>query len=65
MEIKEKISNREHKNYICFLKDNIELLTMNQVNRKSQGIYQKMSNYIKTKRPQQCRTHHQKLMKKF
>jgi len=38
-------------------------MQMSKFHRKSQKVNQKMSKFIKTRSGEQCRSHHQKMMK--
>jgi hypothetical protein len=51
----------EQRVYIEFLKKNIEEMR-GKVSRKSQKVFLKMSRLIKTRTPDQCRSHHQKIL---
>ena len=58
-------SLEENKAYVEFLKDNFKAFE-NEQDRRERKIFLEMSYYLKcTKTPEQCRTHHQKVCKKY
>lgn len=50
--------------YVEFLKDNDKVMK-DESNRRSSKIFLEMSLFIRTKTPEQCRTHHQKVLGKY
>jgi hypothetical protein len=57
-------SVEEHKKYHDFIKMNRNLLIKND-RRRYDKVFMMMSNCVKTRTADQCRTHHQKLLNKF
>jgi hypothetical protein len=57
-------SLEEHKKYYDFIKTNRNLLLKND-RRRFNKVFMVMSNYVKTRTADQCRTHHQKLLTKL
>ena len=55
-------SEKEKKSYICFLREKREHM-MHSSTRRSQKLFIQMSKWVKTRTPDQCRSHHQKTMK--
>jgi adenylate kinase family enzyme len=56
-----KWSSREQRLYIQFLQENsLEIET--KLSRKANKIFKKMSQVIKTRTADQCRSHHQKII---
>ena len=53
----------ENIKYIEFIKKNIDRLEPEIENKGKNKINKCMSKYIKTRSPQQCRSHHQKMLK--
>lgn len=59
---KGKWTKNEQKAYIEFLIDNKEEMS-SKLARKSQKVFLKMSLLVKTRTADQCRSHHQKILK--
>lgn len=55
----------ESKKYISFLKKNSHLMSLPVEERKRIRINVIMSQYVKSKNPEQCRSHHQKMVLKY
>lgn len=62
MEGKGKWTPSEQRLYIQFLKEHMEDMG-NKVARKSNKVFLKMSKLVKTRSADQCRSHHQKILK--
>lgn len=56
-------SDEENLTYMRFLEESGHLFDSNWAQRKNIKINVLMSEYIKTRSPLQCRSHHQKMMK--
>lgn len=54
----------ENQAYVEFLSDN-EKMMKDSTMRRSNKIFLEMSLFIRTKFPEQCRTHHQKVLNKY
>ena len=50
--------------YITFIASNTEMVS-DRLTRRKKKVFEKMSRAIKTRTPTQCRSHHQKCMKRF
>jgi hypothetical protein len=59
-----KWSDEEHMKYIAFLDANKEVMKSKE-KRRSNKFYREMSDFIQTRNPLQCRSHHQKLEVKY
>ena len=59
---KGKWTKIEQKAYILFLEENKQEMG-SKSSRKSQKVFLKMSLLVKTRSPDQCRSHHQKVLK--
>ena len=55
--------NQENQKYEKFLSKHIKIISDNIVIRRKKKIHVLMSKSIKTRTPQQCRSHHQKMLK--
>ena len=53
----------ENTGYMCFLVENYQLFLLSNNERRLRKINVLMSETIKTRSPDQCRSHHQKMMK--
>jgi hypothetical protein len=55
----------ENKRYSDFLSFNGHMFSMSLSQKKNLRVNVQMSKKVKTRTPQQCHSHHQKMMKKY
>ena len=53
----------ENIKYIEFIKKNLVIVEQTIENKGKNKINKRMSKYMKSRSPQQCRSHHQKMLK--
>lgn len=57
-----KWSATEQRHYVSFLEDNLSEMK-SRAARKSQKVFLQMSRLVRTRTAEQCRSHHQKVLK--